>query len=400
MTAHAPAVTALGCALAFTVALAGGGSAAVPAGIDGASRDLTAIVADVEAGRRTTPVVGAVLPGGDVPVTFLARRSRGRAPRIVSDVTGWGERPDGTFDAEAGRMTPVGRTGWYSLEVRVAPAARVEYQIAYAVGDHEHDPYNPRRVDSPPASEFVTPGYESPAALAGPPALPVGELRAVVVESRALGRGRDVVVYVPPGLPPVDRPLVVFLDRRATRVARVLDWLVEHGSVEPFVAAFVGLDPPGDGASSAAAHRAFLVEELPAWLAAHEGTARDEGRRGIVAISFAAKDALDAAGSRAGYGRLGLLIPGRRITPGDIAALRTVIRAPLRVSILAGQYDLANVETARHLRRALTGAGHDVAYREVPEGHSPRTWLHHLDGVLTDLFPPRSLQGPEPRSRR
>jgi hypothetical protein len=50
---------------------------------------------------------------------------------------------------------------------------------------------------------------------------------------------------------------------------------------------------------------------------------------------------------------------------------------------------LANVETARGLRRALAASGHQVSYREVPEGHSLRTCWHHLDGVLTDLFPPR-----------
>jgi len=39
-------------------------------------------------------------------VTFLARRDGVQVPRIVSDVTGWGERIDGTFDTTVGTMTP------------------------------------------------------------------------------------------------------------------------------------------------------------------------------------------------------------------------------------------------------------------------------------------------------
>ena len=353
------------------------------------ARHLNAAIAEIEAGRLSTPLVGEPRTDGEVTVTFLARRSRGREPRIVSDVTGWGERRDGTFDARAGRMAPVGRTGWYSLEAPVARAARIEYQIAYAVGENELDPHNPRRVGSPPASEFVTPGYEAPAALAGPPTPSAGVLKEVVVESRALGARRDLLVYIPSEMPAGDRALAVFLDRRAAAIARVVDWLVTHRSVEPFVAAFVGVEPPGDAAPSPAALRAFLADELPAWLSEHEGATRVAERRGILAISFAAKDALDAAATvHSGYGRLGLLIPGRRITTSDITAVGSIARAPLRVSILAGRYDQANVPTARTLRRVLADAGHAVSYREVPEGHSPRTWLNHLAGVLTDLFPP------------
>jgi hypothetical protein len=124
-------------------------------------------------------------------------------------------------------------------------------------------------------------------------------------------------------------------------------------------------------------------------MAEHHGTTRDPVRRGIVAISFGARDAMEAAVlAPRGYGRLGLLIPGRRLTRADLEVVRATPRTPLRVSILAGSYDLSNVDTARGLRQALLDRGHHVDYLEVPEGHSPRTWLHHLGAVLADLFPP------------
>jgi hypothetical protein len=41
---------------------------------------------------------------GDVTVTFLARRIEGHVLRVGSDVTGWGERFDGTFVVTAGKI--------------------------------------------------------------------------------------------------------------------------------------------------------------------------------------------------------------------------------------------------------------------------------------------------------
>jgi predicted esterase len=83
---------------------------------------------------------------------------------------------------------------------------------------------------------------------------------------------------------------------------------------------------------------------------------------------------------------LGLLIPGRRIAARDLDAMSAASGPRLRVAILAGRYDQANADTARRLRDALRAASHGVEYTEVPEGHSPRTWLNHLDTVLVGLF--------------
>jgi len=88
---------------------------------------------------------------------------------------------------------------------------------------------------------------------------------------------------------------------------------------------------------------------------------------------------------------VGLLIPGRRIGRADIDAIRARGAPFLRVAILAGQYDQANVATARSVRQAFAVAGHSVNYTEVPEGHSPRTWLNHLRVVLISLFGPPDL---------
>ena len=77
---------------------------------DGGTGALQAAIVDVEAGRSTTPLIGEPTAGGDVTVTFLAKNAGGLVPRVVSDVTGWGEHIDGTFDFTAGTMARVGDT--------------------------------------------------------------------------------------------------------------------------------------------------------------------------------------------------------------------------------------------------------------------------------------------------
>jgi enterochelin esterase-like enzyme len=386
---------------------------------------LEAAVTEVEAGRRTTPLIGEPTAGGDATVTFLARRSGGRAPRVVSDVTGWGEHTDGTFDFAAGRMTRVGRTDWHSLQATVAPRARIEYLIAYTPTDYRIDPHNPRRAAGPQlggarASEFVMPGYVPPQEFADAPSSPAGLLADAAVESRALRGSRRIIVYTPPGYRDDGHyPVAVFLDLRSAQVSRVLDWRIAHGDIDPIVAVFVDPLGLGDDSRPGTPMRSFVTDELLTWLAARYSITNRAGRRAIIGISFGAKDALGLAlgcggtpgapldvshvGLGAGpgsaglsgcqsdaFGRLGLLIPGRRIGRADIDAIAERPNHQLGVAILAGRYDHANVETARSLRRALADAGHIVDYTEVPEGHSAVTWTNHVGELLVSLFGPAS----------
>ncbi len=369
---------------------------------------LDAAVAEIEAGRATTPLIGEPTAAGDATVTFLARLAGGRVPRIVSDVTGWGEHTDGTFDFTVGRMTRVGRTEWYSLQATVAPRARIEYLIAYAPTDYRIDPHNPRQSAGPQfggarASEFVMPGYVPPPEFANPPVAPAGQVTEVSLESRTLGGSCRLFVYTPTGYrADGDYPVAVVLDLRSGQMSRVLDWLMARRAIEPIVAVFVGPDSISHEQFTGAPLRAFLTDELLAWLASRYGVTTSAGRRAVVGISFGAKDALNAALScgrapsapaAAGcqtdaFGRLGLLIPGRRIVRADIDTIAERSERRVRVAILAGRYDQANVGTARSLRQALADAGHVVDYVEVPEGHSAVTWTTHLGDLLVSLYGP------------
>ncbi len=368
-----------------------------------ASRLETAI-AEIEAGRRTTPLIGEPTAGGEVEVTFLARSAGGRPPRIVSDATGWGEQPGDRFSFEVGAMTPVERSDrrgrlsdWCVLVARVAPRARVEYLVSYAPGDYRTDPHNPRRAPvrgGGPASEFVTPGYVPPAEVTDSPVAVAGRVIEASVESRALSGAVSVIVYTPPGYGGGGHyPVAVFHDRlqwgREGAGPRLLDWLIAHAAIEPVVAVFAGSGRAGDDEVSVAV-RTFLASELPGWLASRYRVTRNASERAILGVSYGAKDALAAAvGRTAAYGRVGLLIPGRRLQPADIHTLAAQPAGGLEVAILAGLYDAPNLATARSVRDEFTAAGHTVHYLEVPEGHNAATWRHHAGGILTALFPPR-----------
>jgi enterochelin esterase-like enzyme len=355
---------------------------------DEGTRTLQAAITDVEAGRRTTPLIGEPMAGGDVTVTFLAHSPSGPVPRVVSDVTGWGEHIDGTFDVAVGAMKRVGSSDWYSLQATVAPRARIEYQLAYAQTDYRLDPHNPRRSSGPTfggaaASEFVTPGYVPPQEFEDPRLSPAGTVSEGAIEGPC-----KVMVYTPAGSGRTgDFPVAVFLDLRTDPMSRVLDWLIARRDIPPIAAAFVGPKSYGDESCSGAPMAAFVTGRLLAWLRSRHGVDGSAEAHAILAISYGAKDALEIALRNPGaFGRLGLLIPGRRISRSDITAIAGHRNAHLRVAILAGRYDHANLPTARGLRQALIDAGHTVNYAEVPEGHSASTWRNHLRGVLVGLF--------------
>jgi enterochelin esterase-like enzyme len=354
---------------------------------------LKAAIADIEAGRRTTPLIGPPDSDGRATVTFLARRGGGPVPRIVSDVTGWGERPDDTFDFKAGTMTRVGAVDWYFLDTTVAPRARVEYLVARGRTDYRRDPFNPRQTrqrGGGPASEFVMPGYVPPREFEDPPAMPAGRITDETIESPALG-SRQAIVYTPPGYREgAEYPIAVFHGglnvASAGEAPRVLDWLIAREAIEPLVAVFVDSWPRDTEDSTVALTRGFLTGELLSWVASRYGVTTIPGRRAIVGISFGAKDVLDAATSGDVYDRVGLMIPGRRLKPADIEAFVGRSDRRLQTAILAGRYDTPNLATAQRAREALAAAGHHVDYIEVPEGHNSTTWRNHLRDVLVSLF--------------
>ena len=345
----------------------------------------------VDAGTRATPIVGDPSDGGSVRVTFLAKREGDSVPRVVSDVTGWGERADGGFDFSVGRMTRVGQTDWYALDAAIESAARIEYLIVYGPSDYRLDSHNPRRAQrvGGPASEAVGPGYTAPQEFQDPPTSPGGAITEAVITSRAIGSPRRVIVYTPPGYRPDRRyALAVFHDGglvvNTGQAPRVIDWLIARQAIPPIVAVFVDPQVRAVDYRRGAPMREFVTDELLPWIARRYSVTIDPDERAVIGLSAGARGALDAAVSSAQFGRLGLLIPA--LDTADIDAIPSPGAHRLRVSIVAGTYDALNLPAARSARTVFADRGHVVDFTAVPEGHSRNTWRNHLRDVLVSLF--------------
>jgi len=391
-------VILFGLAIIGGIALAGyieSGSLHAPSApeIDTGTASLETAIKDIETGTRTTPLIGDQPRRGMPTVTFLAKADGKDVPRIVSDATGWGERPDGNFDFNVGKMKRVGGTEWYSLQVKVEPYARIEYLITYSAGDLRLDPHNPQKVQrvGGPASEFAMPGYAAPQEFVDPPMRPAGKVTDAILTSPALGgETRQVIVYTPPGYKDNGfYPMAVFHDGASMvnngEAPRVLDWLITHQAIEPIVAVFVEPKSRTDDFRRGAPMRKFVTAELLPWMAEHFSVTKDAGERAVIGVSAGARAALDeAANSLESFNRLGLLIPA--IDQNDIDAIPQREKRRLRVSVVVAHYDALNLAAGRSVQIMVADRGHAVDYVEVPEGHSTATWRTHLRTVLISLF--------------
>ncbi len=348
-------------------------------------------VRKIEAGTRTSPIVGDQPRRGLPTLTFLAKADAKNVPRIVSDVTGWGERADGTFDFNSGKMTRIVGTDWYSLETKVEPYARIEYLIAYGAGDYRIDPYNPRKVQRAggPGSEIVMPGYVPPQEFIDPQSQPAGNVVETLVDSRILGGPRRVITYTPTGYHGGGAyPIVVFHDGalmvNTGEAPRVLDWLIAHKAIPPVVAVFVDPKSRVDDYRRGSAVRTFVTDELLPWMSSRYSLTKDADQRAIIGMSAGARGALDTVVSSPLFNRLGLLIPA--LDAADIHAIPEHGRRQLHLSIIAAHYDALNLAAARGAQLTAADRGHIVDFKEVPEGHATQTWRTHLRDVLISLF--------------
>jgi enterochelin esterase-like enzyme len=363
-----------------------------PAPDRAAARSDLAVIADIEAGRLTTPVVSAAGPDGRVAVTFYAKGEGDSAPRVVSDVSGWGERPDGTFDFAIGRMQPVSGSSWFRLSASAESSARIEYLFSYGAGDYRPDPHNPRTVDRAGgvASEAVMPAYLDPPIFTDPPVTPAGAVSEAQVDGPA--GPRRVIVYLPPGYDTLRKyPLVVLHDGALVvnrgEAPRVPDWLIAHERMRPVVALFVEPASRADDYAAGAPMRDFVSGPLLAWASARYSVSPLTADRAIVGISAGGRAALDAVGAHPGaFGRLGLLMPVAELPILTALPERKPPAEPIDAVIVAAKYDALYRRHALEVASVLKSRGHDATLIEVAEGHSQATWRTHLADVFVRLF--------------
>lgn len=357
---------------------------------------------------------------GDTVAVFLYR-GEARSVSLLGDMNGWN------------RATPLRRIEgtdlWYRRE-RFEPEARLEYTFmvdsdAEGFGaeiEGRPDERNPYRVLSGfgSFSELVMPGYTYPEVFAsvrdGTPGSFEG-LDEHIVPAGVLPYEHEILVYTPPGYAngeADDFPSVYFMDGRDyvafAHAPAVLDWLTEHGEIEPVVAVFV--DPPNRHGAVEPNRTTeyglnddfvtFLADELVPFVDARYRTCTDPGSRLIVGDSYGGLIATYVPFRRSEVFGLGYGQSGYHSFQNN-TMIRLVQEAdvpPIQLYVDAGTYEktvgagllpddeLDFTAANRRLRDVLAARGYDFVYAEYPEGHTWGNWRAHLMDALPHFFPP------------
>ncbi len=278
-------------------------------------------------------------------------------------------------------------TGLYTLRVRLDPAARIEYLIAYR-DRFDVDPRNPLRVLAPagaPRSELRMPRYRPPQIPRSPTP---GLVQNVPFTSRA-GESRRVRVHRPRNAT-VPLPVLYVHDgiiaAEGLDMPAMLDALVDAGRMAPIVTVFINsVDRYDDYSVGSMFGYVFTGEIVPL---IEERYRVVPGARAVLGFSRSAVGALDAAlNGPVPFARCGLVAPA--MNPAVRSALfKSGKPRDTAVTIAAGTYDIPLIDDAKALREELDTRGIPAEWLEIPEGHNHPAWRAQLVRLLPSWFPP------------
>jgi len=353
--------------------------------------------------------VDRFLDGKDVPIvegthcTFLWRGEADEA-WICQRIVGLPDRMP---------MRRVHRTDLWYLVLELPTGSRVEYQIEIRRGDHYerfNDPLNPRLSHSPMGSSSVCfgAGYETPDWVLPDPEARPGELREIVVPSRALGRDARVTLYLPARFrPTASYPLLIVHDGgdflQYASMKTVLDNLIHRLDVAELVVAFTY---PGDRLveyANSPAHSRFLSDELVPELEVSLPLVGQRAGRCLLGSSFGGVASLSAAyRSPDMYGSLVLMSGsfvftdigtdhgGGEVFDPVVKFVNRYRAKPRRVTdrmfLSCGVYEPLIVPN-RSMVHVFEDTGMQVRYTEARDGHSWENWRDRLRDALSWVYP-------------
>jgi enterochelin esterase family protein len=301
---------------------------------------------------------------------------------------------------------------WYVV-LELPAGSRVEYQIEIRQAEHWsrfNDPMNGRFSHSPMGSSSVCfgSGYLTPDWVHEDPEARPGQLKQVVVRSRALRRDEQVTVYLPARFRmTASYPLLVvhdgadFLEYASMKT--VLDNLIHRLDVADVVVAFTTPENRLREYANSAAHSRFITDELVPELEASLPLVGQRAGRCLMGSSFGAVATLSTAKrSPDTFGSL-LLMSGSFVFTdiptdhGGGPAFDPVVkfvnayrekprRVADRVFMTCGVYEPLIVPN-RSMVHVFESTGMTVRYAEARDGHSWENWRDRLRDALSWLYP-------------
>jgi enterochelin esterase family protein len=291
--------------------------------------------------------------------------------------------------------------------------SRVEYQIEVRrVDAYErfNDPLNDKLSHSPMGSSSVCfgAGYETPDWVLPDPEARPGELRDLVVPSKALGRDARVTLYLPARFrTTATYPLLIVHDGgdflQYASMQTVLDNLIHRLDVADVVVAFTYPEDRLEEYADSAAHAQFLSEELVPELETSLPLVGQRTGRCLLGSSFGGVASLSAAyRSPESYGSLVLMSGsfvftdigtdhgGGPVFDPVVDFVNRYRAKPLRVAdrlfMTCGVYEPLIVQN-RSMVHVFEGTGMQVRYTEARDGHSWENWRDQLRDALSWVYP-------------
>ena len=232
--------------------------------------------------------------------------------------------------------------------------------------------------------------------------IPRGTVTTDTIRSAALGAGRAVSVYVPPGNPAGDLPLLIVFDgpvyRGGVRLPVILDNLIAAGKIRPVVAIFVSqvnrmveLAPNEPfGAFTCGDVIDVARSRFHAGRRATETTVLGSSHGGLAATWIAMR-CPDRVGNVIAQSPSYWWSPPADSEPEALTRqMARSERLPLRFWLEVGRFEVdqtsggapGQVAVARHMRDVLTARGYDLAYSEFPGGHEYQSWRVTVPAAL------------------
>jgi len=220
------------------------------------------------------------------------------------------------------------------------------------------------------------------------------------ITSNVLGYDLQYRVYVPDTVADADTLDVLYVTDgpgyiEQGNMPRVLDRLIEDGSIRPVITVFVDARDPDNLSNNRRndqflcneAYYEFYRKELIPRIEANYPVGGSREYRGILGVSFGGTNAA-CFGLRGHetFSLIGMHSPANHPIKTLLPAYEKLPLLPLKMFLSTGRPD-DNTRANRKFRHVLEKKGYDLKYLEVDEGHDWDNWRPLIDDVLRWFYP-------------
>jgi len=321
---------------------------------------------------------------------------------LPGDFTGW--------DPGVVSLENVTGTDFWHVSGTFETNARLDYKYVLNGSDWILDPLNPNQVSGGfgPNSELAMPDYVQPWEIEEITGVPLGTIETTSLASSNTGSAFQIKIYLPTGYNPnrpTPYPTAYFQDGfeylTLGSADHVLDNLIHENLLDTLIAVFVKPNNRNEeyAGNMRDEYRLFFVEELVPFIDENYNTIQEPWGRAVCGPSFGANiSALISYNHPDVFGNCGL--HSGAFWPNDFETYELIVNGPvkdIKWASVWGTYEGLYLNM-RDYRDFLLDNNYELAWQELPEGHSWGQWRATIDELLPFFFPIENSAVPEDRS--